>query len=936
MAELARAQIDAVLKLALEQFDDARERFLDESCGRDTDLRLAVERMLKDCENDNEPLLQPGGGAAGPLWQALARDYSAAFVFQAGDRLGAYRIVRVLGHGGMATVYLAARADGQFEQAVALKVLDMSRNFEVLAARFARERQILARLEHPNIARLIDGGATRSGQPYVVMEYIDGESIDTWCDTRKLGIRERIKLFVDVTSAVQFAHGHLIVHRDIKPSNILVTKDGVPKLLDFGIAKLLDADDALAVTRGALHPMTPEYASPEQVRGQALTTASDVYQLGYLLYFLLTGRSPYPGEQRSVAATVQAICKLDALRPSAAVALQPGDTKYDANWQNAMGIARSTSVDRLQRQLTGDLDNILLKTLQKDPKQRYPSVVHLREDLRRYLEGLPVSARKATFAYRARKFVHRNVAGVTAASLVVISLALGAGVALWQAQEKTREAANAESVKNFVLSLFEQADPEVSQGEAMTVMAMLEQGSARIERELQGQPDTQADLHKVIGNVYLRMGAHDSALRELERALALREARFGPGHPAIAEILADMGHAHARNSDFDEAARVHRQALAIREKQFGIVHELVAASMTSLGEALIYSDRVEGERLLRDALDMRQEIYGSEHTQVAASHEKLADLLRVKGDLDDAEGHFREAARQEQLLLGPDHPYFAATQNSLAALLVQRGKYAEAEAAARAALDVRRHVYGDDHPLVAVSLSTLAGVMHNQAKFDEAVALYREALTIGRNRLGTGNVRVAHLLVSLAASLHAAGDYAGAEASAAEALALFTGLLGENHLWVAVTLQVRGGLLLELGRLDEAEADLVRARELTREIWGDKHFQMANVLVDYGKVLLARRELADAEAVLRTAVDLRRSQYGDSSMFVADPAASLGRCLLEAGRLVEAEELLLASYRVLVAELGPDFKETRAARQSLADLYTAWGKPQQAGIYADR
>lgn len=933
MAELARAQIDAVLKRALEQSDETRERFLDESCGRDTALRLAVERLLQNCANDDEPLLQPGGGAAGPLWQALARDYSAAFVFQAGERLGAYRIVRVLGHGGMATVYLAARADGQFEQEVALKVLDMSRNFEVLAARFAQERQILARLEHPNIARLIDGGATRSGQPYVVMEYIDGESIDTWCDRRKLGLRERIRLFVEVTSAVQYAHGHLIVHRDIKPSNILVTKDGAPKLLDFGIAKLLDANDPTNVTRGALHPMTPEYASPEQVRGDALTTASDVYQLGYLLYYLLTGRSPYPGDQRSVAATVQAICNLEPLRPSVAVALSPGDTKHDANWQSEMSIARSTSVERLQRRLAGDLDNILLKALQKDPEQRYPSVFHLREDLHRYLEGLPVSARKATLGYRSRKFVRRNAAGVTAAALVVISLAVGTGVALWQAQEKAREAANAEEVKNFVLSLLEQADPEESQGESMTVMALLEQGSARIEKDLQGQPDTQADLYKVIGNVFIRMGAHDRALQELERALALREARFGPGHPAVADILADLGHAHARNGNFDEAARWHRQALAIREAQFGRAHGAVAASMTSLGEALIYSDRAESERLLRDALDLRQEIYGSEHPNVAATHEKLAGLLRLKGDLDDAEAHFREAARQERLLLGSDHPYLAATQSSLAGLLTQRGKYAEAEAVAREALGIKQRVYGDDHPSVADSLSALAGVMHQQARFDEAATLYREALSINRNRLGTENVRVAHSLVSLAASLHAAGEYAEAEASAAEALALFTRLLGENHLWVAITLQVRGGLLFELDRLDEAEADLVRARDLTREIWGDEHFQMANVLVDYGKVLLARRELPHAEAALRIAVDLRRSQYGDASLFVADPAAWLGRCLLEAGRLAEAETLLLESYPILVAELGPDYKETRAARQSLVDLYTAWGKAAQADNY---
>ena len=359
MARLARTQVDELLKRALELPQEERERFLDKTCG-ESDLRRAVEQMLKAAEAPDD-LLRPGGGASGPIWEAMARECPpAAFEFVAGDRIGSWRVVRVLGRGGMATVYLAERADGQFEQRAALKVLDVSRNFDALVARFTQERRILARLEHPNIARMIDGGATRTGQPYVVMEYVDGEPIDRHCDRLRLGLEERIRLFTRVANAVQDAHAHLIVHRDIKPSNILIDAGGEPKLLDFGIAKLLAPEGAAAETRSALHPMTPEYASPEQVRGEPLTTASDVYQLGFLLYYLLTGRSPYNADRRNIAAMIQAICQSEPARPSASTTSRAVGGIHAGRETAA---ARSTTPERLRRRLWGDLDTILLTTM---------------------------------------------------------------------------------------------------------------------------------------------------------------------------------------------------------------------------------------------------------------------------------------------------------------------------------------------------------------------------------------------------------------------------------------------------------------------------------------------------------------------------------------------------------------------------------------------
>jgi serine/threonine-protein kinase len=931
VALLARAEIDSLLKRALELPGEERERFLDETCDRGTDLRRAVDRMLARCEAD-DGLLKPGGGAAGPLWDALARDQIAALALEPGERIGVYRIVRALGRGGMATVYLAERADGQFEQAVALKLLDRSREFASLAARFAQERQILARLEHPNIARLIDGGATRSGQPYVVMEYVDGEPLDRYCDGHRLDVDARIRLFGDVAAAVQYAHGHLVVHRDIKPSNILVTAEGQPKLLDFGIAKLIDPAVAAPVTRSAVHPMTPEYASPEQVRGDPLTTASDVYQLGHLLYLLLSGRSPYDCDRRNVAAMVEAICRVEPARPSVAVTLAPASA--DAGTPDAIAYARSTTVERLRRRLAGDLDNIVLKALQKEAARRYQSALQLSEDLRRHLDGLPVTARKDTLGYRSRKFIGRHRAGVAGALLVALSLAAGLGIALWQSNEKAREAAKAEEVKNFVLSLFERADPEVAQGETMTVVALLEQGSDRVEQELKQQPATQADLYQVLGRVFHRLGVNDRALAELERSLEIRKRLYGPADPAVADVTADLGDVHNSLGDYDAAIRLQRQALKLREEQLGPADPGVVASRIALGKSLSDDGKfAESERMLREALALSRDSSGAARSTLAPALETLAEALRMQGKHDEAEAMLREAVSQRRIAHGAGHSEVARSLMMLAGLLRQKGELAEAESMSREALEVLERVYGPDHPTVARALTTLAGVQHQQASFEDAARGYRRALDIQRKNFGDGSIRVAHAQLSLAATLQALGEFLEAGALARAAHANFVESFGARHMWSAVSLQVLGANLYELGRLREAEFELARALELTREIWNDQHPQFANVLFDYAKVLLARDRQAEAESAFRRTVELRRVQYADGGLFVADPQAWLGRCLARAGRLDEAEAHLLESYPVLLAELGPDYPETRAARAALADLYVSSGRPDKAAAY---
>jgi serine/threonine protein kinase len=427
--------VKQLLEASIALEDSERSSFLDRECGDDAELRREVASLLASHEEAGTGFLKkPAVDLKSVAPQAAPR---------AGRRIGVYQIVEEIGQGGMGEVYRAVRADGQFTKEVAVKLVRGGFDSKFVVERFRTERQILATLDHPNIAHLLDGGTTDDGIPYLVMELIEGDRIDHYCDDRKLSITERLKLFRHVCAAVQYAHQRLVIHRDIKPSNVLVTKDGVPKLLDFGIAKIFDptAADGGETTIG--RPMTPEYASPEQIRGEPITTASDVYSLGVVLYQLLTGRSPYPGETRSTLDLARAVCDTDPGRPSTVVLKPQPARNADQSapvTPEDVSTSREGSPARLRRRLEGDLDNIVLKALRKEPQRRYASVEQFAEDIRRHLDGLPVSAVKDSFRYRTGKFVRRNRLGIAAASLVALSLAAGIGATVRQAHIAQRQA----------------------------------------------------------------------------------------------------------------------------------------------------------------------------------------------------------------------------------------------------------------------------------------------------------------------------------------------------------------------------------------------------------------------------------------------------------------------------------------------------------------
>lgn len=806
--------LDAALEVPPREWPD----LLDRMCGEDPDLRREVESLLRR-HREIDGFLEgtaveamspsPAPSAAGP-------DPSAAPGPDAdgseGRRIGAYRVVRLIARGGMGEVYLAERADGHFERRVALKLLPAGLDADGVDRRFRAERQILAGLEHPSIARLLDGGVTDAGRPYLVMEYVEGEPIDRHCDGRKLAVRERLELFLQVTEAVEHAHRALVVHRDLKPSNILVTADGRAKLLDFGIAKLLGErrGTTAPVTRTGRRWMTPEYAAPEQIEGEPVTAATDVYQLGVLLYLLVSGRLPFAEEDGSLHRLERAILETDPEKPSMA-ATRPASAETGAGpadpAENAR--ARSTRPGRLRGTLRGDLDAIVLKALRKEPADRYPSVSAMAEDVDRHLRGLPVAARRGTVAYRSRTFLRRHRWGVSAAAVFVLLL-IGYAATVTVQSERVRaalaearvEAEKAEQVSAFLMDLFEASDPDQARGEEVTARELLDRG-VESARELADQPEVQARMLEVVGLTRQRMGAYERSLPLLERSLALRREVFGREHEQVAASLNHLGALHRLRGDLAAAEPHLREALAMRRDLLGDEHEDVAVTADELArvhEALGDYDRAEP--LYREALATRRALLGDRHRQTATSLNDLGLLLLRKGDAGGAEALLREAVTIYRDALGEDHPWVATALGNLGLVLLERDDAAGAEALFRRALAMHRRLMGAEHPYVPDDLHRLASAAREQGRVGEADSLAREALRMGRAVRGDDHPRLARYLVGRARIELARDAPAEAEAHLREALRIRRETLPARHWRIA---EAEGLLGEALSMLDSAE-----------------------------------------------------------------------------------------------------------------------------------
>ncbi|HEX4499084.1 MAG TPA: serine/threonine-protein kinase [Thermoanaerobaculia bacterium] len=704
---------------------------------------------------------------------------------------------------------MAERADQEFRQSVAIKVVRRGMDTEEIVRRFRSERQILAHLDHPNIARLFDGGTTEDGRPYFVMEHVEGVPIDEYCRDRKLPVPARLELFRQVCSAVHFAHQNLIVHRDLKPGNILVTAEGIPKLLDFGIAKLLDPNqDLFALTRVELRPMTPEYASPEQVRGETITTASDVYSLGVLLYVLLTGHLPYRSGKRDPQGLAKEICETTPPRPSSVIG--PAD------------VALRPEGEVLRRRLAGDLDTIVLKAMQKDPARRYASVDQFANDLSRHLQGLPVVARKDTLGYRTRKFVGRHKLGVAlaaAALLLIVAFAISVTVQ-WQRAERERQ--RAQGVSDFLEDLLSKDNPAQTHGEEVSVRTVLDRGVKDIDRSLSDQPEVMGDLKEIMGRSYKSLGLYSQAKPLLQDALRLHSQTRGREDLIVAQDLHNLAGVFHELGDDNEVELLSGRALAIERKQ-GAARTLdFAKGLSNYGNLLEGNGKYDqAEAVLKEALSIKQKLPHPDPKDIAYSFNSLGALYEKHGDYAKAEENYKEALEIRQKLAGdlPD-PNLATSLGNLASVREDEGDLAGAEKFHRQALEMRRRLYPGPNAKLTGSLSNLGHVLTDEHKLGEAESDYREALAIADANHDFDPQKRAIFLRNLAAVLLSEGKPLEAEAKIREALAVFR--VKQPPSWrVADAESVLGACLTAEGRYQEAEKLLTESYPLLQNDRGD-------------------------------------------------------------------------------------------------------------------
>ncbi len=661
----------------------------------DETVRHEVESLLAQ-EDIEVPLL------GGPIFPRVS----------SGQRIGPYRILRRLGDGGMGTVVLAMRED--FKKKVALKLIRPGLISGEALRRFLSEAQMLAQVEHPNVARILDGGTTDDGHPYFVMEYVKGEPIDEYC--RGLSIVARVELFRQVCAAVQMAHSHLIVHRDLKPGNILVTAEGTAKLLDFGIAKQLAPSDSEAAST-TLHsqPMTLLYASPEQIEGRRIRPASDIYSLGVLLYQLLTGLLPYEGNPKSLSEVTRAIREEEPRRPSTAV-------RQDAEQAGRKGSRRR------QKELTGDLDSIVLKALEKDPRQRYGSVEQLSEDLRRHLTALPVSARRATFLYRAWKLVRRRKLPLAA---VAAALALAAFATLqWRLAVSERE--RREVVVEVMSELFWVPILKEARGQERRVQKILESSLDKVDL-LEAEPPLQAEILQAAAVTYAELGDEERTLELRERAVRiLRDHYGGKKHPDLARAINNLATSYYRLQRTEDAERLYREALAMKES-LSLDDEDRAKSLSNLASILTNrGELAEAEPLYREALSIREKTYTPGQVDLATSLRSLANLRHLRGEPAEAEPLLRRALEIRRDVYGTDSKAFAAVLSTLGRVVHAQGRAAEAEELFRQTLEIRRRRYGEASRAVAATGIDLAAVHLDRGEVDVAEELLVEALEILR------------------------------------------------------------------------------------------------------------------------------------------------------------------------------------------------------------
>jgi serine/threonine-protein kinase len=862
-------RIQELFHQALELDDAAREEFLVRASGADTELADEVRALL--VADHGPSVLDSGlGPVAGRVLHARGGIPEAAF--------GPYRLGTILGEGGMGVVYLATRAD--IGGRAAIKILRDAWLSPARRERFADEQRTLARLTHPGIARLYDAGVLPDGSPGFAREHVEGENIVAWCRRHAAPVMARLRLFRAMCAAVQDAHRHAIIHRDLKPSNVLVTADGMVKLLDFGIAKQLEASGVSAErTRTGLRAMTPAYAAPEQLQGGQVGLHTDVYSLGVMLYELLTGRLPYQLDGRTTLEAARVVAEAEPVRPSAvarAVAAREG---------------RGLASDRVA---WADLDVLCLTAMHRDPERRYRSAEALMRDVDHFLAGEPLDARPDSVGYRLSKFVGRHrgvVIAATAASVALIALTLAYTNGLARARDAAvQEAARTQRIQQFMLDLFRGGDDDAAEpAESLRVVALVDRG-ADAARTLDGEPAVQAELYQTLGGLYQQLGNLPRADSLLVLALERRRALAKGDDPDVARSLIALG--------------------------------LLRADQARLAEA---------ESLVRAGQRLTEQLAPPHDPGRVRAASALGRVLQDKADFEGA-----IAVLQDAVLLDSatgDPVSHAATLSALASTHFYAGHYDTADSLNVRVLAMRRQLYGDRHPMIAEDLINLGATQQERGRYAEAERYYRDALAITEQWSGPGSPRTAAQLTMVARSLIYQDRATEATPLLERALAIRERVFGPDHPQVASTLNDLGTIALQQNRLDEAEAAYRRMIAIYRRAFGGTHWLIGTAQSNLASVRMARKDLSGAEALYRQALAEFSASQGPRHTNTGIAHVKLGRALLRQGRFRDAMAETRAGYDILTPQMEPNTSFLRAARLDLAEAHDAIGEPAEAARF---
>ena len=862
---------------ALEHPQGERESFVKENSNSNKKLFDGVMRMLSVENSQGENIAE----AVSSQVDNLIED---KYGINIDDELGYYQIKSQIGQGGMGRIFLAERVDQEYQSKVAIKVMEGHSVNEQTIQRFQIERQILANLSHPNIAGLIDGGTTKNGLPYIVMEYIEGKPIIEFCETNRLNLRSRLELFMQVCSAVEYAHQNFVVHRDIKPNNVLVTDSGEVKLLDFGIAKLLIDDrkqENLNLTHQDIRLLTLTSASPEQINGQKITTRTDVYGLGALLYHLLTGEPLFNIESEIRIELEKAICDKTPRRPSSVIANKVSQLKT--------------------KQLVGDIDNITLKALQKNPQRRYSSALQFSEDIENYLNDYPVRARPDSLLYRLKKMVRRNRSMVMVASFAVVafigSITFYTIQLAKQIDVATIERQKAEEVADFVLGLFEVSDPSNSKGEKISAKNLLDTGESRVDSELASQPVVQQKMWYVLGEIYYKLG-------DVERA----------------EILLN-------------------KALNQQQKVLGKNNLEVAKTKLTLASLYQYSGSFQSaEPLFQEVLTIRKTLLGNEHIDVVESLDSLGFFEQTRGDYEKALAYYQKAIKLSERLAKKDNEQLAKTMKNLGTLYQILDRIDEAEVFYSDALAMQLRLYnGGPHPQIDTTKRELAGLYRSTGRFEEAQSIYLEIIESREKMLGSDHVELAHAWNSYATLLSRMGKDEESNQANDIFIKIMKRAFDEPHPSLGAAYNNRGNYLRRKGDLEAAMESYHLAIDMLDAVGiAENHTNRSFPFSGMAKVYLEKKEFAKAHDLFADILEIRKESFSATHKSVFDTKSNLAAALIGLKNFNKAFELLDETYQHFLTSRGASDPRTERAAQRLLKLYQESGDVKQLEYSRER